>query len=112
MVDFPLNTNIFRIADQITTPTAKNANVKWFNEDIKILTSNVNKGSTIVCDFSYDTAGIVEYTIDGGTTWIAFNNGVEVVGGQSRYVRVTSGVEFNLRSKVAGTLNRVIVGEV
>jgi len=112
MVDFPIDTNIFKIGDQITTPIAKAGNEEWFAEDITVLTSNSNRGVTIVIDFSYDVASLVEYTLDSGNTWNAFNNGDPVVGGQSRYIRVTSGVLLNFRAAQAGDLNRVIVSEV
>jgi len=112
MVDFPIDTNIFKIADQITTPIARAGNEEWFAEDITILTSAANRGTTIVIDFSYSVSSLIEYTLDGGTTFIAFNNGDPVVGGQSRYIRVTSGVLLNFRAAQAGNLNRAIVGEV
>lgn len=112
MVDFPVDTNIFKIADQITTPVAKTGNEEWFAEDIMVLTSNANKGTTVVIDFSYSVTSLIEYTLDGGTTFIPFNNGDPITGGQSRYIRVTSGVLLNFRAAQAGTLNRVIVGEV
>lgn len=113
MVDFPINTNIFKIGDQITTPVAKSGNEEWFAEDITVLTSNVNsRGTTVVIDFSYSVTSLIEYTLDGGATFIAFNNGDPITGGQSRYIRVTSGVLLNFRAAQAGTLNRAIVGEV
>jgi len=112
MVDFPIDTNIFKIGDQITTPIAKGIDEDWFAEDITVLTSNANRGTTIVIDFSFSIAAIIEYTLDGGTTFVEFNNGVAVQGGQSRYIRVTTGNAVNFRSKASGTLNRCIVGEV
>lgn len=112
MVDFPINTNIFKVAESATTPTAKNIDEEWLAEDIVVLTSNINRGATIVIDFSYSIPTIVEYTLDGGTTFVPFNQGIEVMGGQSRYLRVTSGVQVNFRAKLAGTLNRIVVGEV
>ena len=112
MVDFPINTNIFKIGDQITIPVAKSGNEEWFAEDITVLTSNVSKGSTVVIDFSYSVTSLIEYTLDSGTTWIPFNNGDPIIGGQSRYIRITTGVLLNFRAAQAGTLNRVIVGEV
>ncbi len=112
MVDFPINTNIFKIGDQITVPVAKAGNEEWFAADIVPLTSNANKGTTIVIDFSFSVTSLIEYTLDGGATFIPFNNGDPITGGQSRYIRVTSGVLVNFRAAQAGTLNRVIVGEV
>ncbi len=112
MVDFPINSNIFKIGDQIVTPVAKGLDEQWFAEDITVLTSNSIRGTTIVVDFSFTVPSIVEYTLDGGTTYVAFNSGDELFGGQSRYLRVTTGVTVNFRAKTAGTLNRCIVGEV
>lgn len=112
MVDFPIDTNIFKIGAQIPNPIFRTSNQLWFAEDITVLTSNANRGTTIVIDFSFDVPAIVEYTLDGGTTFVAFNDGNILEGGQSRYLRVTSGVQVNFRSKANGNLNRCIVGEV
>ena len=112
MVDFPINRNIFKIGDQIVTPIAKLADAEWFAEDITVLTSDQTRGTTIVLDFSYSVSSVIEYTLDSGTTWVSFNQGVALVGGQSRYLRVTTGVQVNFRAKTAGNLNRCIVGEV
>lgn len=112
MVDFPIRSIVFRIGDQILIPISKNMDEEWFAEDITILTSNPNVGATIVIDFSFTTATVVEYTVDGGSTFVAFNNGIAVVGGQSRYIRVTTDSQINFRAKAAGTLNRCLVGEV
>lgn len=111
MVDFPINSNVFKIGDQITVPISKLSGVKWFDEDITIQTSNNNRGTTIVVDFSYTTTTVIEYTLDG-TNFIKFNNGVSITGGQSRYIRVTNGNTVNFKANSAGTLNRCIVGEV
>lgn len=112
MVDFPINTGIRKIGDQITTPVAKGIDVEWFTEDIKILLSNVNILGTIVVDFAFDVSTIVEYTLDSGTNWVAFNNGDPVVGGQSRFIDVTDDVLVNFRAKTGGTLIRCIVSSV
>lgn len=112
MVDLAVNTNIFSVADLIVIPLARNANEEWFAEDITVLTSGMNRGATIVVDFSFSVPTIVEYTLDGGTTFIEFNQGIALMGGQSRYIRVTSGVRVNFRATEAGVLNRAIVGEV
>lgn len=112
LVDFPINTNIFKVADLITTPIAKNVDEEWFAEDIVTLTSDMMRGATIVVDFSYSIPTIIEYTLDGGSTFVAFNEGLAIMGGQSRYLRVTTGSQVNFRAKLAGTLNRIIVGEV
>jgi len=112
MVNFPINTNIFKIGESIMSPVAKNVDEEWFSEDVVVLTSNILRGATIVVDFSYSIPTVVEFTLDSGTTWVAFNQGIALMGGQSRYLRVTSGVMVNFRAKLAGTLNRVVVGEV
>lgn len=110
MVNFQVKTGIFKIGDQIASSVVKNANEKWFDEDITILLSSVNVLATLIVDFDFDTPTIVEYTLDGGINWIAFNNGEEIISNKRRKVRVTTDVKFNIRSKQNGTLNRCIVG--
>lgn len=101
---------VFKIID-IATPGARNIDEVWLAEDATINTSNANRGATVVVDFSYGISSIIEYTLDGGTTWIPFNNGVAVLGGQSRYIRVEKGDQVNFRAKLAGALDRCILGE-
>jgi len=112
MVDFPIDVGIRKIADQIITPIAKGSDVEWFAEDITVLLSNVNRLATLVVDFAFSVSTVVEYTLDGGTNFIAFNNGDPVVGGQSRFIDVTTGVLVNFRAKTGGTLIRCIVSSV
>ncbi len=112
MVDFPINTGIRKIADKIIVPVAKGIDEEWFGEDITVLLSSVNVLATLVFDFAFDVSSIIEYTLDGGTNWIAFNNGEAVVGGQSRFVDVTTGVQVNLRAKTGGNLVRCVVSSV
>ncbi len=112
MVDFPIDVGIRKIGDKITTPIAKGTDVEWFDEDITILLSNTNILGTIVVDFAFDVSSIVEYTLNSGANWIAFNNGDPVVGGQSRFIDVTNGLQVNFRAKTAGTLIRCIVSSV
>ncbi len=112
MVDFPIITGIRKIGDQITTPIAKGIDVEWFAEDITVLLSNVDVIGTLVVDFAFSISTIVEYTLDSGANWIAFNNGDAVVGGQSRFIDVTDGVQVNFRVKTGGTLIRCIVSSV
>lgn len=91
------------------TGTATASPEEWFAEDITIDLSNAAIIAPIVVDFSYDVSSVIEYTLDGGTVWQAFNGGVAVVGGQSRFIRVTDGNQVNFRAIVAGNINRVIV---
>jgi len=112
MVDFPIDTGIRKIGDQITTPLVRTADQEWFAEDITVLLSNVNVLATLVVDFAFSVSSIVEYTLDGGLNFIAFNNGEPVVGGQSRFIDVTTGVTVNFRAKTGGTLIRCIVSSV
>lgn len=112
MVDFPINTGIRKIADQIVSPIEKGVDVEWFAEDITVLLSNVKILGTIVIDFAFDVPTIVEYTLDSGTNWIAFNNGGEIIGGQSRFIDVTTEVQVNFRAKTNGNLIRCIVSSV
>ena len=112
MVDFPINTGIRKLADSILIPIVRNADEEWFAEDIIPLLSNVNILAALVVDFAFDVSSIVEYTLDGGANWIALNNGDPVVGGQSRFVDVTTGVQVNFRSKSGGNLIRCLVSSV
>lgn len=112
MVDLAVNTNIFKVGESIITPLARNALEEWFDEDITVLTSGMGRGATIVIDFAFSDPTVVEYTLDGGTNFISFNQGIALMGGQSRYIRVTTGVRVNFRAIEAGTLIRAIVGEV
>jgi len=111
MVDFPINTGIRKIGAQ-AVPGTFAIDAEWFTEDTTVLLSNPNRLGTIVVDFAYSLSTIVEYTLDSGTNWIAFNNGNEVVGGQSRFIDVTDGVEVNFRAKIGGDLIRCIVSSV
>jgi len=112
MVDFPINTGIRKIGDSILTPIGKTASEEWFAEDITVKLSNVNRLATIVVDFAFSIASVIEYTLDGGANFIAFNNGDLVVGGQSRFIDVTSDVTVNFRATTGGTLIRCIVSSV
>lgn len=112
MVDFPIDTGIRKIGDSILTPIAKGIDVEWFAEDITVLLSNINRLATIVVDFAFSVSSIIEYTLDSGSNWIAFNNGEAVTGGQSRFIDVTKDVQVNFRAKTGGTLIRCIVSSV
>lgn len=112
MVDFPIDTGIRKIGDSITIPIAKGNNVEWFTEDITVLLSNTKVLATLVVDFAFSVSTVVEYTLDGGSNFIAFNNGDAVSGGQSRFIDVTTGVAVNFRAVTGGTLIRCIVSSV
>lgn len=114
MVNFPISTGIRKIADSIISLIAKTGDEVWFTEDITVLLSNVNILATIVVDFAFDVSTIVEYNLDNrnAATWIAFNNGDPVVGGQSRFIDVTTNVVVNFRAKTGGNLIRCIVSSV
>ena len=111
MVDFPINTGIRNIGDSILIPVGKAVDVLWFGEPIVPLLSNTDILATLVVDFAFDVSAVIEYTLDG-VNFIAFNNGDPVVGGQSRFIDVTTGVSVNFRSKTSGTLIRCIVSSV
>jgi len=112
MVDFPIDTGIRKIGDAITIPLARNADEEWFGDDIIVLLSDTDRLATIVVDFAFSGSTIVEYTLNSGSNWVAFNNGDAVTGGQSRFIDVTTGVEVNFRAKDSGTLIRCIVSSV
>ena len=52
---------------------------------------------------------VIEYTLDSGVTWVSFNQGNAITGGQSRFIRVTTGVQLNFRATQAGNVNRCVV---
>ena len=110
MVTYRLRNNVFPIIDT-ATPGARIADAVWLAVDATLNTSNANRGATVIVDFAYDISSIVEFTLDG-STWIAFNNGVAVGGGQSRFIRVENGDTINFRAKTAGNLTRCVLGEV
>ena len=109
MVDFPIRQNITRIGDDNPITDPLNADDEWFAADIAIQLSADDLIAPVVIDFAYSASAIVEYTLDSGTNWVAFNNGVAVLGGQSRFIRVTNGDLLNFRAKTAGTIIRCIV---
>jgi len=109
MVTYRINEGVRKIADSILVVTAKGIDVEWFAEDITINLSSATVIAPIVVDFSYDILSIIEYTLDSGNTWNSFNGGVPVIGGQSRFIRVTDGNLVNFRAKAAGNINRVVV---
>jgi len=117
MVNFPIRDNVFKIGAQIFEVNLANADDPWFGLDpIIIQTSDNSRLTTIVIDFSFvpntEDAAIISYTLDGGTTFVAFNDGQDIQGGQSRFLRVTNGNIVNFKAEFAGFLNRCIVGEV
>lgn len=121
MVDFPIETGIRKIGNSILTPLVLDPQEPWFNDGTgppgvgiptTILLSNTNVLGTIVVDFAFDTPTVVEYTLDGGGNFIAFNQGLPVTGGQSRFIDVTTGNLVNFRATLGGTLIRCIVSSV
>jgi len=116
MADFQLRNNVTKISAQSinpATPVAKGIDEKWLTDDIDIVISDSLRIAPIVIDFSYSVSSIIEYTLRGDATgpYIAFNDGVALTGGQSRFIRVTNGDKLNFRAKQAGDLNRAIIGE-
>ena len=110
MADYPVDSGVQITADpKILTPTAKAGDEEWLAEDITILLSNADRIAAIVVDFSYSVTSIIEYTLDSGATWVPFNQGIAIIGGQSRFIRVTTGVQLNFRATQAGNVNRCIV---
>ena len=110
MVTAQLRTNVHRIFDKITVPVAKNADEKWFTNDIDIVTTG-EFGGTIIYDFNFSVSSIIEITLDG-TTFAPINGNVALVGRQSRYLRVLNGDKVNFRALTAGSINRIVIGEV
>lgn len=112
MVDFKIDTGIRKIGDLLIDPIVFNADEEWLAEDLTVLLSSTDVLATLVIDFAFNTLSVVEYTLDSGANWIAFNNGDPVVGGQSRFIDVTTGLLVNFRAKDSGTLVRCIVSSV
>ncbi len=110
MVTAQIRTNVHRIFERITIAIAKTADVEWLAADIDIVISSP-VGGTIIYDFNFDVATIVEITFDG-STFAPINEGLAVTGRQSRYLRVLNGDKINFRAKTTGNLNRLVVGEV
>jgi len=109
MVDIAIREGVRDFAASILTVTAKAIDAEWFAEDITIKLSDSTRIAPIVVDFSYSASGIIQYTLDSGTTWNSFNNGSAIDGGQSLFIRVTDGNQVNFRAKAAGNINRVVV---
>jgi hypothetical protein len=117
VVTFKINTGIRKIADKLTpaAPIPKTADAPWLGVGVTISLSSPDVLGTIVADFAFDTPSIIEYTLNssaGVPDWIAFNNGLEITGGQSRFIDVTDGVEVDFRAKTGGNLIRLIVSSV
>ena len=120
MADFILKNNISKISSQSVLPAnpiiGLVANDKWFVDDIDIVISGPttpDRTAPIIIDFSFSLPTIVEYTLLGDESgkYIELNDGEQLDGGQSRFIRVTDGDKLNFRAKTAGDLNRAILGE-
>ncbi len=109
MVTFGVELGVRDIADSILVETAKAGDAEWFTEDITIELSSSLRIAPIVVDFSYSVSSVIEYTLNSGDTWNAFNNGSAIDGGQSLFIRVTDGDQVNFRATQAGNINRVVV---
>jgi len=120
MVTFTLRTNTHKIIDKITAPVVKATNENWFGTQavpvpIEIVTSDGEIGGTIIYDFDFSIASVIEITFNGGDvtpTWAPINEGGVITGRQSRYLRVLNGDKVNFRANTAGSINRIVVGEV
>lgn len=110
MVTAQIRTNAHRIFDRITTPVVKIADAKWFANDIDIVCTG-EFGVTIIADFNFSVSSIIEITLDG-TTFAPINGGLPLDGRQSIYQRLLNGDKLNYRAKTAGSINRIVVGEV
>lgn len=110
MVDFPIREGVRETADSILVVTPKIIDAEWFANDIVIKLSSSTAIAPIVIDFSYDITSIIQYTLNSGSTWNSFNNGSPIDGGQSLFIRVMNNMQVNFRAKIAGNINRVVVG--
>jgi len=94
------------------TPGTKGIDVEWFSNNYK----NTQAALMQVIFFHYGlaagAAGLIQYTIDGGTTWHDARNGVETLGGSTdiKQVPLPVGGEFNMRSKAEIVLDFADIG--
>ena len=65
----------------------KSTNQEWFTSDIYDTIQPLNR-RRIRIHFAVNTVSVVEYTLDSGSTWIAFNN--------KQSVNSNTGYEFEL----------------
>ena len=103
--------NLHKIMVSITSLVAKNAEEEWIVGGDLIIQCPSPLGATLIYDFNFSVSSIIEITMDG-STWAPINENVALVGRQSRYLRVLNGDKVNFRAKLAGNLNRLVIGEV
>ena len=113
MVTAQIRTNLHRIFDRITLPVVKTAGEKWFAVDIDINCTG-EFGATLIYDFNFSVSSIIEISFIGDIEagYAPINDNNPLVGRQSLYIRVLNGDKLNFRAKTAGSINRIVVGEV
>lgn len=110
MVDFPINTNVHRVA--ASTDGAKAIDEQWFTDDITILLSNNNRAGRLILDFGFVESSIIEITRDGGTLWVPLNSNNAVIGENDMLIAVNNEDVINFRTKSAVILSYATFGDV
>lgn len=70
-------TSLDLILDSITN-VAKAINVEWFTPDIPPTGLVAGQGIDSAIHFAINTRAKIQYTLDGGTVWVALNNGFNI----------------------------------
>lgn len=91
----------FALGNTITTSTQKTANTAWLNTNVEIKTSDLLR-QIVMIEFDIDTSRAqVEYTRDGGTTWLPLDDKNNIVKGSNIYFLITlNGQTINFRATV------------
>lgn len=92
--------------DDGTGPGSKSANQEWFTSDVSDDLVPLNLSRQILIHLAINTASVVEYTLDSGTNWVAFNNKQQLDSntGYEFSMRIRNGDLFNIRATGALTV--------
>lgn len=94
------------VLDDGTGPGVKSANQEWFTVDCIDTKIPLNLSRQILINFAIDTVSVVEYTLDSGANWVAFNNKQQLDSntGYEFGLRIRNGDLFNIRATEALTV--------
>lgn len=92
--------------DDGTGPGSKSANQEWFTIDCSDTKVPVNLSRQILIHFAISTDSVIEYTLDSGSNWVAFNNKSPLSNntGYELGLRIRNGDLFNIRATEALTV--------